>query len=348
MVSHKLRVFIILAALALSTIGMIALHRRATSNLKQVPISKSVRTLFSAWKNTQNKLYTTPQEEQFRLQVFAKNHQKIKVSNSRKLGYTLGLNLFADLTEEEFVAKYTGYKHQKTKKAVKPQQAKLGQAASVDWRTQGVVNAVKNQGSCGSCWAFSAVAAFESAAKLAGYALFSFSEQQLVDCSRPEGNQGCNGGLMDQAFTYIEKSQGLATEQDYPYKGTDGVCHASSKTMQAPQIGSFTDVPKNDCQTLLASVTKQPVSVAIAANAIQFYTTGVFSNKFCGTGLNHGVAAVGYGTDASSKKNYWIVRNSWGATWGEKGYILMDRDVQPSTGICGICMAASYPNIVKP
>ena len=117
---------------------------------------------------------------------------------------------------------------------------------------------------------------------------------------------------------------------------------------QPPKVLSWTDIPKDNCAALLTASYQQPVSVAIAANAIQFYVHGVFSNKFCGTGLDHGVAVVGYGTDSNTKKNYWIVRNSWGASWGEQGYILMDRDVMPKTGICGICMAASYPTVDTP
>ena len=153
---------------------------------------------------------------------------------------------------------------------------------------------------------------------------------------------------MDQAFQYVQKVGGLETETSYPYKAVDGTCVADQSKFTPPQIASWTDVTKNKCADLLTAIAQQPVSVAIAANAIQFYTKGVFSNKFCGTGLNHGVTAIGYGHDTTSNKDYWLVRNSWGSTWGENGYIQMDRAIQPTTGICGICMAASYPNVVKP
>lgn len=152
---------------------------------------------------------------------------------------------------------------------------------------------------------------------------------------------------MDQAFEYIIKFGGIETEQSYPYKGVDARCNADiSKVAANIIIKDYTDVKKDDCAGLLTAVAQQPVSVAIAANAIQFYNKGVFASKFCGTGLNHGVAAVGYGHDAKENADFWIVRNSWGASWGENGYIRMSRTVQPTTGICGICMSSSYPNLV--
>ena len=150
---------------------------------------------------------------------------------------------------------------------------------------------------------------------------------------------------MDQAFTYITKFGGIESEQNYPYRARDEPCRADKAKITPVQVASFVDVPKDDCVSLLNAIAQAPVSVAIAANALQFYIHGVFSNKFCGTGLDHGVVAVGYGTDSDSKKDFWLVRNSWGASWGEKGYVRMDRAVQPKTGICGICMQASYPTL---
>lgn len=330
-------------ALALASAAAFFNHRQHKS-----AVPADVASLFNTWSQQQNKAYSSPQEMTYRMKVFHSNVLKIKAHNDES--YSVGLNLFADLTEEEFVAKYTGLEISNKKYETSSKKTvSLGQAPSeVDWRSKGVVNGVKNQGSCGSCWAFSAISAFESAAKIAGHPLYSFSEQQLVDCATEEGNHGCNGGLMDYAFQYIQKVGGIEVETDYPYKAVDQQCKADKGKFKSAKVEGWTDVPKNDCDALKTAIAKQPVSVAIAANAIQFYVKGVFSNRFCGTGLNHGVTAVGYGTDSALKKDFWIVRNSWGGSWGETGYIRMDREIQPKTGICGICMASSYPQVSAP
>jgi len=149
---------------------------------------------------------------------------------------------------------------------------------------------------------------------------------------------------MDYAFQYIKNVGGQAQTADYPYTARDGNCKFA-QSMAKVNIDGFVDVSKSDCNGLLGAITKQPISVAIAANAIMFYSSGVFANTACGTSLNHGVTAVGYGTD--SGQNFYLVRNSWGSGWGEAGYIRMSRDVQKDDGICGICMVASYPNASK-
>lgn len=338
-------VAILLAALVLSFIGF-----SAYTTLVKASTNPAVRTAFQEWKLKHGKTYRTPNEEVYRLSVFAANFAKI--ASHSDSSYKLGLNLFADLTEQEFVAKYTGLNSMSANKDnIKRtlQADNLGQLpTNVDWRTQGAVNAVQNQGQCGSCWAFSAVASYEGVAKIAGYPLYKFSEQQLVDCSTAEGNQGCNGGLMDQAFEYVKKEGGLQSEASYPYKAVEQKCKANTTALLPPKVNSWVDIQKDNCTALQTAIAKNPTSVAIAANAIQFYTQGVFSSKFCGTGLNHGVTAIGYGFDTTANKQFWLVRNSWGASWGEQGYIRMDRAIQPTTGICGICMQASYPIVPAP
>lgn len=336
---------VLVAALALSAAGFMAFSPK-TKVVSEVPAS--VRAAFTEWKLAHAKVYASPQEELYRLSVFFANF--LKISKHADPSYKLGLNLFSDLTEKEFVAKYTGINQRSIKNADERNVAENPIAdppASVDWRTQGAVNPVQNQGQCGSCWAFSAIASLEGVAKINGYPLYKLSEQQLVDCSTAEGNHGCNGGLMDNAFNYI-KQNGIELETTYPYKGADEKCKATQAQYTNVVVTGWQDVPQDDCNALLAAIALNPTSVAIAANAIQFYTSGVFSSKFCGTGLNHGVTAVGYGTDSTSKKDFWLVRNSWGASWGEQGYIRMDRAIQPKTGICGICMAASYPQVKSP
>jgi C1A family cysteine protease len=296
---------------------------------------------FNTWLQTQNKLYSSPAEKNYRRNIFAANFEKVAQMN-KVFTHKSALNKFADLTEEEFVAKYTGlrYTGNEERSAIKHTESSLGQQASVDWRTKGAVNPVKDQGQCGSCWAFSATSAIESAVFLKSSKLWNLSEQQMVDCGSATGNYGCNGGWMDYAFQYIINAGGQEQTADYPYTARDGRC-SFSKALAKVQISKFVDVNSNDCTGLVSALSQQPASVAIAANAIMFYSSGVFANSACGTSLNHGVTAVGYGAD--NGQNYYIVRNSWGAGWGESGYIRMSRDVQTSTGICGICMVASYP-----
>merc|ERR1719461_145833 len=183
--------------------------------------------------------------------------------------------------------------------------SKVKAADSVDWRKQGAVTKVKNQGSCGSCWAFSTTGSTEGAVKIATGTLTSLSEQQLVDCSRAEGNQGCQGGLMDNGFKYIEKNGGLDSEADYPYTAKNGQCNRAEAAKHVSTIKSHQDVVEEDAADFAKAVTQQPVSVAIEADqtGFQHYRSGVFSAT-CGDKLDHGVLAVGYTSDA------WIVKNS--------------------------------------
>ncbi len=267
-------------------------------------------------------------EESYRERVFLENVAKINAHNAKEgETYEMGINQFTHLTQDEFANTYLG--------TIVPK--RLGQVidesfisvGDVDWVIAGAVTGVKDQGQCGSCWAFSTTGSLEGLSKLAYGSLQSFSEQQLVDCSGSYGNQACNGGLMDNAFKFV-RDKGITTEAAYPYKAVKGTCAAATGAFK---ISGYTDVA--GCTNLANAVTKTPVSIAVDANNWSPYKSGVFNN--CKTSLDHGVLLVGI-TD-----QYWVVKNSWGTTWGEKGYIRLTRGATNSN-TCGLCNQPSYPN----
>lgn len=196
-------------------------------------------------------------------------------------------------------------------------------------------------GCVGSCWAFSAVAAIESITQIKTGKLLELSEQQLVDCTT--GNNGCDGGWMDTAFDYIIQNGGITSETNYPYNASDGICHASTASSSVAKLVGYEDVPANNEGEILKAVAMQPVSVALdgSGREFQWYSSGVFNGN-CSTAMTHAVAIVGYGTAEDGTK-YWKIRNSWGKTWGEAGYMKIQRDFAQPEGLCGLAMHASYP-----
>jgi cathepsin L len=289
--------------------------------------------LFAKWVEQWGKSY---EHENFfpKYNTWRANLDFIVEHNSYNLSYTLAMNQFGDLSSAEFGKTFCGYRPH----ALKPSPVQFnGQVADeLDWKAKGAVTPVKDQGQCGSCWAFSATGAIEGAVQISTKTLTPVSEQQLVDCAGSEGNQGCNGGLMDYAFQWVIKHGGIATETAYPYKARDGQCQTT--VASSSKISSFKDVPSKNEAELMKAVNLGPVSIAVEADksVFQFYHDGVLDNKACGEQLDHGILITGYGT--LSGKDYWSIKNSWGASWGKNGYIMMVRNKNQ----CGLALAASY------
>ncbi|XP_020202433.1 cysteine proteinase COT44 [Cajanus cajan] len=309
-----------------------------------------VMAMYEEWLVKHQKVYNALGEKDKRFHVFKDNLGFIQNHNAQNHTYKLGLNKFADITNDEYRAMYLGTKSDANRRVVKAKKtghrytydARDRLPVHVDWRLKGAVAPIKDQGSCGSCWAFSTIATVEAINKIVTGKFMSLSEQELVDCDRAY-NDGCNGGLMDYAFQFIIDNGGIDTDKDYPYRGIDGICDPTKKNAKVVQIDGFEDVPSYDENALKKAVAHQPVSVAIEASgrALQLYQSGVFTGK-CGTRLDHGVVVVGYGSE--NGQDYWLVRNSWGTGWGEDGYFKLQRNVRGiSTGKCGIALEASYP-----
>jgi len=295
---------------------------------------------FADWMHAHGKTYAS-QEFHHRFQVWKQNMQFVE---NFKGSHSVAMNAFGDFSSEEFRRVFNGYKAsaERTGQAASFP-ADLTLPASVDWRTKGVVTPVKNQGQCGSCWSFSTTGSTEGAHAIKTGHLVSLSEQNLMDCSTSYGNQGCNGGLMDDAFQYIIANKGIDKESCYPYTAQDGNCNYSTSCIGAT-LTSYKDITQgSEADLQAASATIGPISVAINAglSSFQFYNGGVYSDPSCSgapNDLDHGVLVVGYGTLSGTAM--WIVKNSWGASWGVNGYIMMARN---ANNMCGIATSASYP-----
>jgi len=316
-----------------------------------VSLSQLARDEWEEFKQRHSKQYNNEVEERFRMKIYLENRHRIAKHNTdTQNGFKLTMNKYGDLLGHEFTRRMNGYRQDlrnvtrqnlvggtflTPEHFVAPKQ--------VDWRTKGYVTPVKDQGQCGSCWSFSATGALEGQTKRKTGRLVSLSEQNLIDCSKDEGNEGCNGGLMDNAFQYIKQNKGIDTEDSYPYEARDDDCRYKKENLGGEDIG-FVDVESGNEEKLMHAVASVgPIAIAIDASheSFQFYSSGVYVEKKCSsTELDHGVLLVGYGTEDG--QDYWLVKNSWGTSWGDGGFIKMGRNLNNQ---CGVATQASYPMV---
>ena len=313
--------------------------------------AKDYDAMFREFKSTHLKAYANEAEEATRFKNFVRNMKKAEVMQAANPLAVFGANHFADMSEAEFAKKIHGAKYfanakaKSTKKVAAPLAERMSAAGEkVDWREKGAVTPVKNQGSCGSCWAYSATGSIEGAWAVAGNPLTAVSEQELVACDTTDG--GCDGGLMDDAFEWLinNRKGEIVTEASYPYASASGyspACKSTSELNTLPVgavITGYNHLEESE-DTLAAAVLKNPVSVAVDATSFQSYRNGILTSCI-NRQINHGVLAVGY--DDTNVPPYWIIKNSWGTSWGEGGYLRLAK----GSNQCLITEYATYA-IVK-
>ena len=340
---------IILQFFLVSSLRIMATPTTLDENIENIDFWKSFVSFQSRFK----KIYPSETDLQKRFQIFKENVITIFQHNlEKKENYTMGINQYTDLTSMEFekdvirggfigTTESPSLRGKSKCSQYTYQQIKV--PSSIDWRTSGAVTPVKDQGQCGSCWSFSATGAMEGAWSISTGNLVSLSEEQLVDCSKRYGNLGCNGGLMDNAFQYAIDN-GMCVESDYPYTASTGSCQSTCDPEVT--VKDCADVPANNQLALKEAVSFGPVSIAIEADTriFQSYSSGVITSSSCGTDLDHGVLIVGYGTEPETQIDYWLVKNSWSSSWGDEGYVKIERsDSTNDIGICGIAAQPSFP-----
>jgi len=306
---------------------------------------------WNTYKATYGKAYSSAAEDALRMKIYQDTVARINAHNelfkAGKVHYEQGINHFSDLTNTEYRSMNNGFQMptNRTGEAFVPPNAEAV-PDSIDWRQYGAVTPIKNQGQCGSCWAFSSTGSLEGQWFRKTQKLVSLSEQNLVDCcTSAYGNYGCSGGWQENSFKYIKANGGIDTEASYPYYAKQYACRYNS-AYNAAQVTGYVDVERGNEEVLKQAVgTVGPISIAIdaALPSFQSYRSGVYYEPSCSsTSLDHAVLIVGYGHDATSNEDYWIVKNSWGTWWGENGYIKMIRNYYNN---CGIASHPTYPTV---
>jgi len=300
----------------------------------------AVASQYMGYLATHGKSYLTSEEFALRKALYISTDALINEHNATDSSFKLGHNKFSDFTDYER-SQLLGYIAPTEVK--EPVWLEETNADTVNWVTAGAVTPVKDQGQCGSCWTFSSTGALEGAHQIATGDLLSFSEQQIVDCANAKhgyASFGCNGGNQSVAFTYLETHK-AELESVYPYTAKNGTCNYDSSSATAVEVSKYTNVTADNVSQMKAAVAMQPVSVSIEADKAVFqqYSSGVFDSTKCGTSLDHATLVVGYGTD--NGQDYWLMKNSWGTSWGEAGY--MQLAIVDGAGICGIQMGPLYP-----
>jgi len=285
---------------------------------------------YTNWKSRYAKIYSD-YIEVYRFGVYVANKMHIEEENMKPNTYSLGENQFMDLTREEFIDTYlTLVSDIEVPEVQTPVDINDANFKAINWVTAGGVSPIKNQGSCGSCYAFSVTGAIESAELIQKTGTSVFAEQQIVDCSRAMGNLGCNGGSLLATYQWVKK-WGIDEEKNYPYTAKDGTCkHKDGKF----HIEKYHMLNPGMCKEFAEALKTGPVSVAVDASNWHFYKEGIFSN--CGFALNHGVLIVGVDDEGN-----WLVKNSWDSSWGEKGFIRLAHG-----DTCGICIQGFQPENV--
>lgn len=300
---------------------------------------------FKAFLQKYRKTLSSPEDFEFRLRVFTDNKRYAESVNAQGLSYKLGENEFSDLTFEEFSRKFlSAPKYQSLERPQANPHFKL--SGSKNWLAEGKVTPVKNQGACGSCWAFSTTGSLETAHAIKTGELIGYSESELVDCAGDYGNEGCNGGEMRDAFHYIKDHQ-LSPEKDYPYVPKTRECTADKTKNNRIKIKSYEILKNPVVEELVKLIDINTVSIGIEVQRdFQMYKSGIFKGKpNCGWRLNHGVLAVGYDTDKETALDYFLVKNSWGKGWGEEGYVRVL--VGTGAGTCGVASTDDVYPVVE-